>query len=139
MISEFEAQCRLMIFCRSLNRDAASSGHPAERRQPFPTCLAPAPVRCVAGSSRRDVGRACGCGRVCNTRPGPAVRRTLPETRAKAGWQPKGPEPRPRGISDEVGRSGQYVGTYMAWGVHNSGWRGEGEIKFYMDGDREFP
>jgi len=27
----------------------------------------------------------------------------------------------------------------MAWGVHNSGWWGEGEIKFYMDGDREFP
>ena len=29
-------------------------------------------TRCVAGSSRRDVGRACGCGRVCNTRPNPA-------------------------------------------------------------------
>jgi hypothetical protein len=27
----------------------------------------------------------------------------------------------------------------MAWGVHNNGWWGEGEIKFYMDGDREFP
>jgi len=27
----------------------------------------------------------------------------------------------------------------MAWGVHNSGWWGEGEIKFYIDGDREFP
>ena len=34
---------------------------------------------------------------------------------------------------------GQYVGTYMAWGVNNSGWWGEGEIKFYIDGDREFP
>jgi len=31
------------------------------------------------------------------------------------------------------------VGTYMCWGVNNSGWWGEGEIKFYMDGDREFP
>src|ERR1700694_1800793 len=29
-------------------------------------------TRCVAGSSRRDVGRACGRGRVCNTRPNPA-------------------------------------------------------------------
>src|SRR5437870_9405280 len=29
-------------------------------------------TKCVAGSSRRDVGRACGCGRVCNTRPNPA-------------------------------------------------------------------
>ncbi|MDE0758109.1 MAG: DUF2961 domain-containing protein [Pseudomonadales bacterium] len=34
---------------------------------------------------------------------------------------------------------GHYAGTYMAWGVNNSGWWGEGEIKFYMDGDREFP
>ncbi len=34
---------------------------------------------------------------------------------------------------------GQYVGTYIAWGSHNSGWWGEGEIKFFMDGDGEFP
>jgi hypothetical protein len=34
---------------------------------------------------------------------------------------------------------GQYVGTYMAWGVARPGWWGEGEIKFYMDGDRAFP
>lgn len=34
---------------------------------------------------------------------------------------------------------GQYVGTYMAWGSNNNGWWGEGEIKFYMDGDTEFP
>lgn len=27
----------------------------------------------------------------------------------------------------------------MAWGVNNSIWWGEGEIKFYMDGDREYP
>jgi hypothetical protein len=27
----------------------------------------------------------------------------------------------------------------MAWGVNNSGWWGEGEIKFYIDGDKEFP
>ena len=27
----------------------------------------------------------------------------------------------------------------MAWGVNNSGWWGEGEIKFFMDGDGEFP
>jgi len=31
------------------------------------------------------------------------------------------------------------VGTYLAWGVHNSGWWGEGEIKFYLDGDTDFP
>jgi hypothetical protein len=27
----------------------------------------------------------------------------------------------------------------MAWGVNNTGWWGEGEIKFYLDGDREWP
>lgn len=42
-------------------------------------------------------------------------------------------------ILDNVRGKGHYVGTYMAWGVNNSGWWGEGEIKFYMDGDREFP
>jgi hypothetical protein len=34
---------------------------------------------------------------------------------------------------------GHYVGTYLAWGVNSNGWWGEGEIKFYMDGDGEFP
>jgi hypothetical protein len=42
-------------------------------------------------------------------------------------------------ILDGVEGWGQYVGTYMCWGVNNSGWWGEGEIKFYMDGDEEFP
>jgi len=42
-------------------------------------------------------------------------------------------------ILDGVQGAGQYVGTYLAWGVNNSGWWGEGEIKFYLDGDAEFP
>jgi hypothetical protein len=42
-------------------------------------------------------------------------------------------------ILDGVRGQGQYVGTYMAWGVNNSGWWGEGEIKFYLDGDQAFP
>jgi len=42
-------------------------------------------------------------------------------------------------ILDGVKGQGQYVGTYMAWGVNNTGWWGEGEIKFYLDGDAEFP
>jgi hypothetical protein len=42
-------------------------------------------------------------------------------------------------ILDGVKGWGHYVGTYLAWGVHNSGWWGEGEIKFYLDGDAEFP
>ena len=42
-------------------------------------------------------------------------------------------------ILDGVQGKGKYVGTYMAWGVNNNGWWGEGEIKFYMDGDKEYP
>ncbi|SDU30375.1 Protein of unknown function [Verrucomicrobium sp. GAS474] len=42
-------------------------------------------------------------------------------------------------ILDGVRGRGHYVGTYMAWGVNNTGWWGEGEIKFYLDGDRELP
>jgi hypothetical protein len=34
---------------------------------------------------------------------------------------------------------GHYVGSYLAWGVHSPGWWGEGEIKFYLDGDTDFP
>jgi hypothetical protein len=42
-------------------------------------------------------------------------------------------------ILDNVQGRGHYVGTYLAWEVHSTGWWGEGEIKFFMDGDKEFP
>jgi len=42
-------------------------------------------------------------------------------------------------ILDGVKGWGHYVGTYLAWGVHNTGWWGEGEIKFFLDGDSKFP
>jgi hypothetical protein len=42
-------------------------------------------------------------------------------------------------ILDGVKGWGHYVGTYLAWGVHNTGWWGEGEIKFFLDGDSRFP
>jgi len=42
-------------------------------------------------------------------------------------------------ILEGVKGKGQYVGTYLAVGVHNTGWWGEGEVKFYIDGDKEFP
>jgi hypothetical protein len=42
-------------------------------------------------------------------------------------------------ILDGVAGRGHYAGTYLAWGVNNNGWWGEGEIKFYMDGDTDFP
>ncbi len=42
-------------------------------------------------------------------------------------------------LLDGVKGWGQYVGTYIAWGVNSCGWWGEGEIKFYMDGDGKWP
>lgn len=42
-------------------------------------------------------------------------------------------------ILDNIEGNGQYVGTYMFWGLNNNGWWGEGEIKFFMDGDDKFP
>ncbi|MBN1132277.1 MAG: DUF2961 domain-containing protein [Bacteroidales bacterium] len=42
-------------------------------------------------------------------------------------------------ILDGVKGKGHYVGTYLAWQVNNNRWWGEGEIKFYLDGDKEFP
>ncbi len=42
-------------------------------------------------------------------------------------------------IIDNIKGKGQYVGTYLAHGARSNGWWGEGEIKFFMDGDQEFP
>ena len=42
-------------------------------------------------------------------------------------------------IVDGVRGRGHYVGTYLAWQTNNNGWWGEGEIKFFMDGDDAFP
>ena len=42
-------------------------------------------------------------------------------------------------ILDTIQGKGQYVGTYMCWGVNSNGWWGEGEIKFYIDGDQDYP
>ncbi|MDB5155278.1 MAG: hypothetical protein JWR54_4029 [Mucilaginibacter sp.] len=42
-------------------------------------------------------------------------------------------------LVDSIRGKGQFVGTYMAYGSNKNGWWGEGEIKFFMDGDTEFP
>jgi len=42
-------------------------------------------------------------------------------------------------LLDGVKGWGHYVETYIAWGVNNNGWWGEGEIKFFLDGDKKFP
>ena len=42
-------------------------------------------------------------------------------------------------ILDGVKGRGHYVGTYLAWTALSNGWWGEGEAKFFIDGDKEFP
>ena len=42
-------------------------------------------------------------------------------------------------IIDNVKGAGHFVGVYLAWQVNNNGWWGEGEIKFFLDGDTKFP
>lgn len=42
-------------------------------------------------------------------------------------------------IVDGIKGKGNYVGTYLAHGANSPDWWGEGEIKFYIDGDKDFP
>ncbi|MEX0720106.1 MAG: glycoside hydrolase family 172 protein [Balneolaceae bacterium] len=42
-------------------------------------------------------------------------------------------------IIDGIEGKGHYVGTYLAHGANSPGWWGEGEVKFYMDGDTDYP
>lgn len=42
-------------------------------------------------------------------------------------------------ILDGVNGHGQYVGTFLAWTQMSEGWFGEGEIKFFIDGDDPYP
>ncbi len=42
-------------------------------------------------------------------------------------------------LLDGVRGAGHYVGTYIAWGANSNGWWGEGEIKFFLDDDAEYP
>lgn len=39
----------------------------------------------------------------------------------------------------EAKGEGRYVGTFLAWTQLSDGWFGEGEVKFYLDGDTKFP
>ncbi|MBO1752132.1 DUF2961 domain-containing protein [Actinotalea sp. BY-33] len=58
-----------------------------------------------------------------------------------AQWRRSNPleDRTPHTILEGVEGAGHYVGTYIAWGVNSPGWWGEGEIKFFMDDDEEFP
>jgi hypothetical protein len=63
----------------------------------------------------------------------------IPENAAylHAQWRRSNPLPYKEDhvLLDGVKGEGHYVGTYMAWQVNSTGWWGEGEIKFYLDGD----
>lgn len=54
----------------------------------------------------------------------------------KAVVDPKNPDYL---IVDSIKGTGKYVGTFLAWTQLYSGWFGEGEIKFFIDGDKKFP
>jgi hypothetical protein len=42
-------------------------------------------------------------------------------------------------ILDNIKGKGSYIGTYLAWTALERYWWGEGEIKFYIDGDKDYP
>lgn len=58
-----------------------------------------------------------------------------------AQWRRSNPLPHQEDhvLLANVEGAGHYVGTYLAWQSNNSGWWGEGEMKFYLDGDKDFP
>ncbi len=67
----------------------------------------------------------------------------VPEDAAYFHAQYRRTNPLPYGIPytilEGVTGPGHYVGTVMGWGINNNRWWGEGEIKFYMDGDSDYP
>jgi hypothetical protein len=69
--------------------------------------------------------------------------RALPDHAAHlhAQWRRSNPvgEPAVHTLLTGVSGRGRYVGTYLALEPGHSGWWGEGEFKFYLDGDDEFP
>ncbi len=42
-------------------------------------------------------------------------------------------------VIDGIRGKGHFIGTALSWGSNNNGWWGEGEVKFFLDGDGEFP
>ena len=42
-------------------------------------------------------------------------------------------------IADGIKGAGRFAGCFLLWQQNNSGWWGEGEMKMFLDGDREYP
>lgn len=49
------------------------------------------------------------------------------------------PDKRDYTIVENIAGKGHYVGTYLARGAYDENWWGEGEVKFFIDGDKDFP
>jgi hypothetical protein len=64
---------------------------------------------------------------------------TVPENTAYFHAQFRRSNPLKQGdvypLLDGIKGQGHYAGTYIAWQLNNNDWWGEGEIKFYLDGD----
>lgn len=58
-----------------------------------------------------------------------------------AQWRRENPTKKKKDylILDGVKGRGQYIGTFIAWAALSRYWWGEGEIKFYLDDDRNYP
>ena len=67
----------------------------------------------------------------------------VPDDAARFCAQFRRVNPLPKGdvvtLLDGVRGRGHYVGTTCSWGVNNAEWWGEGELKFFIDDDTEFP
>ena len=92
-----------------------------------------------AGRSRRS--SHCRPGRSPRSRRSKGRGRSDDTAYLHAQWRRSNPLPygELHTLPDGVRGQGQYVGTYVAWGCNNTGWWGEGEFKFYLDGDDEYP
>lgn len=71
------------------------------------------------------------------------VEAPVPEDAAYLHSQWRRSDPLPYGsvhtLLDGASGPGHYVGAYLAWQTNNDGWWGEGEVKFYIDGDGQYP
>jgi hypothetical protein len=66
----------------------------------------------------------------------------LPERSARLHAQFRRSNPNPEGTDHTLltaEGAGHYVGTHLSWGALERFWWGEGEVKFYLDGDEEYP